>query len=121
MPPQDTDPAPPPPLALSTPLFGSTPPMSCTLVLHHTHFQEPVNVSRAQAGKLLRRALAQKFCSKVANYHAVYARNKTGPAAVAERAKYKSHRRQAPSEFINPAQCVAYTMYRCVYRVVRQT
>ena len=45
----------------------------------------------------------QQFRRKVANYHEVYARNKTGPAAVAEREKYKPHRRPAPLEFINPA------------------
>ena len=46
--------------------------------------------------------IVQKYCRKVANFHSVYAEKHTGPDAVQKRREYRSHRKPAPSEFINP-------------------
>ncbi|CAN0271211.1 unnamed protein product [Ectocarpus sp. 4 AP-2014] len=44
----------------------------------------------------------QKFCRKVANFHAVYDAGLTGAAAVEAQKKCKSHRKPAPYEYIKP-------------------
>ncbi|CAB1113621.1 unnamed protein product [Ectocarpus sp. CCAP 1310/34] len=61
------------------------------------------NVSKSFGVENLRlHDIVQKFCRKVANFHTVYDAGLTGAEAVDAQEKYKSHRRSAPSEFVNP-------------------
>ncbi|CAN0151105.1 unnamed protein product, partial [Ectocarpus sp. 13 AM-2016] len=46
--------------------------------------------------------IVQKFCRKVANFHAVYDAGLKGAEAVDAQEKCKSRRKPAPSEYINP-------------------
>ncbi|CAM9351707.1 unnamed protein product [Ectocarpus sp. 12 AP-2014] len=50
----------------------------------------------------IKNAKGEVFCRKVANFHAVYDAGLTGAEAVEAQEKCKSHRKPAPSEYINP-------------------
>ncbi|CAM9942491.1 unnamed protein product, partial [Pylaiella littoralis] len=65
--------------------------------------RENVTKSYAVEDDRLNLDIVQKYCMKVANFHSVYADKHTGPDAVQRRREYRSHRKPAPSEFINPA------------------
>ncbi|CAM9434088.1 unnamed protein product [Ectocarpus sp. 6 AP-2014] len=61
------------------------------------------NVSKSfTADDNLSLAIGQKFCRKVANFHTVYDAGLKGAEAVKEQNKFKSHRKPALSEYINP-------------------
>ncbi|CAB1109985.1 unnamed protein product [Ectocarpus sp. CCAP 1310/34] len=60
------------------------------------------NVSKSYGVHNLSLDIVQKFCRKVANFHAVYDAGLTGAEAVEAQEKCKSHRKPAPSEYINP-------------------
>ena len=64
--------------------------------------RENVTKSYAVEDERLSLDIVQKYCRKVANFHSVYAEKHTGPDAVMKRREYRSHRKPAPSEFINP-------------------
>ncbi|CAB1109399.1 unnamed protein product [Ectocarpus sp. CCAP 1310/34] len=61
-----------------------------------------VNKSYAVAEDRLGLAIVQKFCRTVANFNEVYSDGLQGAEAVQKRDTFKSHRKPAPSEYINP-------------------
>ncbi|CAB1109141.1 unnamed protein product [Ectocarpus sp. CCAP 1310/34] len=61
-----------------------------------------VSKSYAVAEDRLSLAIVQKFCRTVANFNEVYRDGLKGAEAVQKRDTFKSHRKPAPSEYINP-------------------
>lgn len=61
------------------------------------------DVSKSYGVDNLNLAIVEKFCRKMANFHAVYKAGLRGAEAVEAQKKCKSHRKPAPSEYISPA------------------
>lgn len=59
----------------------------------------PASVLAVEGGMEL--VVVQKFTRKVFNCNLVYNLELTGPEAVAERGKHKSHRKQAQMAYVN--------------------